>query len=227
MQSVFQHSRHDLDYIVIDGGSTDGTVDLIRHHTHRFKCWLSEEDDGVYDAMNKGWALADPESWILFLGAGDRLIGLPWESPIEESYQEVLFGHVLLDNDRVFLSRSGFRLNLYNSLHHQSLLIPKCLHPEPPFDLSYPLYADFDFNQRLKKAGVRFRFEPKLLAYAAPYGMSQKLQLAELQRIIHKNYGPLWSRLSVMGFTLAHVLPPFRILSPIRKASDQNGGRLV
>ena len=77
IQSVLQFARPGLDYIVIDGGSTDGSVELIRAHSGRLVHWHSEPDDGVYDAMNKGWAAADPDSRVIFLGAGDLLLSLP------------------------------------------------------------------------------------------------------------------------------------------------------
>jgi glycosyltransferase involved in cell wall biosynthesis len=216
MQSVLEQARPNLDYIVIDGGSVDGTIDVIQAQADRLKYWLSEPDTGIYEAMNKGWTLADADSWLLFLGAGDKLITLPDGNRSGEDLFETLFGNVQLDDGQVFHAHSGFRLKLYNSLHHQGLLIPKYLHPEPPFDLSYPLYADFDFNQRLSKQGVAFRFEPKLSAYAAPGGLTKVLQLPELTKIIRKNYGPFWSVCSMLGFSLARLLPFVRMLRPIR-----------
>ena len=215
IQSVLQFARPGLDYIVIDGGSTDGSVELVRAHSSRLAYWLSEPDRGVYDAMNKGWAAADPDSRVMFLGAGDLLLSLPDDPVSDEGTRAVLYGNVHLDQGRVFHARPGFRLKLYNSLHHQALMIPKRLHPEPPFDLSYPLYADFDFNQRLSRQGAVFRFEPGLLAYAAPDGLTRDLDLNELVRIIRKNYGPIWSSLSLLGFFMARMLPFFRVLRPI------------
>jgi glycosyltransferase involved in cell wall biosynthesis len=216
VQSVLQFARPDLEYIVIDGGSTDGTVELIRTHSNQLKHWLSEPDRGIYDAMNKGWALADPESRVLFLGAGDRLLALPNDSELGQNSDVVLYGNVQLDRGHVFHARAGIWLKLFNSLHHQALLIPKQLHPEPPFDLLYPLYADFDFNQRLCLQGVSFRFEPGLLSYAAPDGLTRNLLLDELAKIIRKNYGPVWSGLSILGFSLVRVVPILRALRPIR-----------
>lgn len=215
MQSVLQHSRPGLDYIVIDGGSTDGSVEIIKSNSAFLKHWVSEKDDGIYDAMNKGWALADPDSRILFIGAGDRLLALPKNSVRDDNPGDILFGNVQLDRGQVFHARNGVWLKLFNSLHHQALLIPKRLHPEPPFDLSFPLYADFDFNQRLSRQGAIFRFESGLLAYAAPDGLTRDLDLNELVKIIRKNYGPVWSSLSMLGFFMARWLPFFRALRPI------------
>ena len=216
MQSVLSLVRHDLDYIVIDGGSTDGSTEIISAYADQLKHWQSEPDDGVYDAMNKGWALADPGSRVLFLGAGDRLLALPEESELDQNSSEVFYGDVQLDRGRVFHARTGVWLKLFNSLHHQALLVPKRLHLEPPFDLNYPRYADFDFNQRLCKQGAVFRFLPDLSTYAAAGGITNDMHLDELGRIIRKNYGIAWSTLSKAGFLLARLFPFFDRFRPIQ-----------
>jgi len=215
IQSVLACNHPDLDYIVIDGGSMDGTLEVIESHPGRLKYWISEPDRGVYDAMNKGWQAANPESWILFLGAGDRLISLPGELPLP-GCQEVLFGNVSLDDNQVFYACADFRLKLFNTLHHQALLIPKWLHTQAPFNLEYAHYADFDFNQRLYKKQIVFRFNPQLRSYAAPGGLTENLVLDELRQIIRKNFGVFWAGLSLFGFTVARYWPLIRNLRPIR-----------
>ena len=215
IQSVLACNRPNLDYIIIDGGSTDGTLELIEAYSGSLKYWISEPDLGVYDAMNKGWQQADSESWILFLGAGDRLISLPDELP-SPGCLEVLFGNVLLHDNQVFYAGADFRLRLFNTLHHQALLIPKRVHSQPPFNLEYTHYADFDFNQRLYKKQISFRFHPHLQSYAAPGGMTENLALDELRRIVRKNFGAFWAALTVIGFMTARCLPGMRKLSPIR-----------
>ena len=70
MASVRKQGYANIEYIVIDGGSNDGTVELIRTHEEAIDYWVSEPDSGIYDAWNKGVRLANGE-WIAFLGAGD------------------------------------------------------------------------------------------------------------------------------------------------------------
>lgn len=68
--SVLSQTYQDIEYIIIDGGSTDGTVDIIHKYSERLFYWISEPDKGIYDAMNKGMDRATG-SWINFMNGGD------------------------------------------------------------------------------------------------------------------------------------------------------------
>ena len=70
MESFFSQTWEEKEYIVIDGGSTDGTVDIIREYGDQLAFWCSETDAGIYDAMNKGIEHATGD-WINFLNSGD------------------------------------------------------------------------------------------------------------------------------------------------------------
>jgi len=193
IRSVLALEYDNLAYIIVDGGSTDGTVGLIRRYAERLYWWTSEPDRGVYDAMNKGWGAA-PESFILFLGAGDRILSLPVQME-RFSPRDVVYGDVQLE-ERLFRGRAGFALKCNNTLHHQALLVRKSLHPSPPFDTRFTVYADFDFNQRLLREGVRFVHASDLRAYALPGGLSSRKAHLETLRIVRKNFGLAWSVLA-------------------------------
>src|SRR6478609_6660381 len=74
LQSVLEQDFDDVEYVVIDGGSTDGSIEIIRKYEARIGYWRSEPDKGLYDAMNKAVQAARGR-WLLFLGADDVLVG--------------------------------------------------------------------------------------------------------------------------------------------------------
>jgi hypothetical protein len=117
----------------------------------------------------------------------------------------------------VFKARADFHLKLYNSLHHQALLVNKALHPGPPFNCRYRIYADFDFNQRLMKSGARFKYSPQFLAYARPGGLSEQHSISESLRIIKNNFGTFWMLLALGGFGAMKMFPFLKRLRPFQE----------
>lgn len=73
MLSVLNQTYDKVEYIVIDGGSKDGTLDIIKKYANRLAYWTSEPDKGIYDAMNKGISKATG-NWVNFMNAGDLFI---------------------------------------------------------------------------------------------------------------------------------------------------------
>lgn len=191
IDSVAALADERVEYVVVDGGSTDGTVDIIRSRPQVVRRWVSEPDRGIYDAMNKGLALTSGDPHVLFLGAGDRILSLP-----EELDCDMIFGDVSIGR-RKFRSRVSPLLMLANSIHHQGLLVRKSVLGPAPFDLAYPRYADFDLNQRLfKRPGLSYRKAADLVAYAEPSGISGELNLREVAAIVRRNHGRLLGMLS-------------------------------
>jgi glycosyltransferase involved in cell wall biosynthesis len=201
INNVLSFGSDYVEHIIIDGGSTDGTVDLLEKYSNKLRYWISEPDHGIYDAMNKGWEVADINSVILYLGAGDKLLSLPTKI----NQKSVTFGKVLIGNYRIFQSSTGIRLKLGNTLHHQALLIPKAVHPSPPFNLSFKTYADFDFNLRLYKTGIEFINDPRFESYALPDGLSSKLDKAQMVKVTYKNNGAFIALLSWLYCTYCQL----------------------
>lgn len=222
MLNVLEQKKHrDLEYVVIDGGSADGSIDIIRRHADRLRYWVSEPDAGIYHAMNKGWEAADDDSFVLFLGAGDRIVSLPGDEEFKNA--DVIYGKVLMGEEAVFTPRCDLHLKLYNTMHHQALLVQKALHPAPPFDVAFPVYADFDVNQRLWKGGARFLYSSGFLCYARPGGVSDRQPYGESLRVIAKNFGPLWVVVALSAYLCSRIFPFLKNMRPVsyRKSDDR------
>ena len=206
----------EIDYIIIDGGSIDGTTDIIKKYADKITYWISEPDNGIYDAMNKGWAVAAENSFILFIGAGDRIISLPGDMNCY-CQDDVVYGSVQMGENTTFRARADFHLKIYNSLHHQALLVNKARHLSPPFKCRYPVYADFDLNQRLKKSGANFIYSQDFISYARPGGVSDQNCFTESLSVITANYGFLWAAIALLSYYTMKVIPILKRLRPFRK----------
>ena len=128
--SVINQTYPNVEYIIIDGGSTDGTPDIIKKYEDYIDYWVSEKDKGIYDAMNKGWLITHPTAFTVYLGAGDKVVSLP----LINTNNEIIYGNVYI-GDVLFEStlKNGFKYG--NSVHHQALFIPKKLSISPPFNI--------------------------------------------------------------------------------------------
>lgn len=213
IKSVAALAYDNLEYFIIDGGSTDGTLNLVKSYEKNITWWMSGGDDGIYDAMNNGWKAASDDSFILFLGAGDRILSLPGHMG-RYSQLEVIYGSVAIGEDTVFRPRSDFHLRFYNSLHHQALLINKRLHPDPPFDSSFRYYADFDLNQRLLKRGTRFVYDNTFQSFALPGGVTATLHIKESLAVIRKNFGAIQAGVALVAFVALRCFPLLRRFRP-------------
>jgi glycosyltransferase involved in cell wall biosynthesis len=198
IRSVINQAYDNVQYIIIDGGSTDGTIDIIRKYEGQIDYWVSENDKGIYDAMNKGWLLATFGAFILFINSGDLLITLPIGNLIPNN---IYVGSVKLEDGRLFNNKINFILHLGNTIHHQALLINKQISTNPPFNIKYKTYADFDFIQRLYKANYTFELIDDLITYFAPAGASKDLHIFEMAGIVYKNYKFHWFLLSFIYLT--------------------------
>lgn len=127
IQSVINQTYDNVEYIVIDGGSTDGTLDIIKQHEGKIDRWLSEEDSGIYDAMNKGINLANGE-WINFMNSGDVfhdndvLLNFYKES---KKYQNIdfFYSDSIVRNGKKYICNKEKRI-----LIHQAIIYRKAIH---------------------------------------------------------------------------------------------------
>lgn len=137
MESFFSQTWEDKEYIVIDGGSTDGTVDIIKEYAHRLAYWCSEKDNGIYDAMNKGINHASGD-WINILNSGDE-----YASPYvfeniftknDYSSTDIIYGDSIEKSDvamrRIHASTNTSLLTKCPIFRHGSSLIRATVHKD-------------------------------------------------------------------------------------------------
>lgn len=150
IKSVVEQTYPEVEYIVIDGKSTDSTTDIIRKYSDRISYWISEKDNGIYDAMNKGIKAATGD-YIIFMNAGDRFAG---NSVIEKTVpllgeETVVSGnwHRCYSNG-VVKSASPKALRAFKvemPICHQATFVKLPYHKQHPFDTSLKLSADYSF----------------------------------------------------------------------------------
>lgn len=176
LASVWEQRSVAGEVIVVDGGSTDGSVEWLRANQSRLGSLVAERDGGIYDAMNKGVGRARGE-WILFLGADDRLVGdlvlaevLKWAGKTEAG---VVAGEAAYDDGRIYRFRSRVNPVARNFVHHQCAFYRRALFAENGgFDPTLTIAADYDFNLRLWRARVRFKPIPVRVAACGTRGAS-------------------------------------------------------
>jgi glycosyltransferase involved in cell wall biosynthesis len=142
-----------IDYLVIDGASTDGTRDFLSNE--RILRWISEPDSGIYNAMNKGIRMAKGD-WVIFMNAGDTFVTSDTISKIFSQGQEadVIYGDVVKDNliKKAEPPHNGHRMYFC----HQSVFVKTICLREFPFDESHRMSADFKQMKQLYLAGKTF-----------------------------------------------------------------------
>jgi len=157
LQSILRYKTPALELIVVDGASTDGTLDILRRHADRIDRWRSEPDSGIYDAMNKVRLLATGD-WLLFLGADDELL-LPAETLLRHFKRpdSLYYGDVVLrSTGRVSGGRfSRYRL-MQQNICHQAICYPKSIYKTKAYATGSGLLADHRYNIELAGGGVPF-----------------------------------------------------------------------
>ncbi len=178
VESVLNQPYEDKEILVIDGGSTDGTVEYLKTISTSRLRWVSERDKGIYDAMNKGIRMASGD-WYYFLGADDEVVPGVFEtvSPSLDRDLRILFGDVQFENGyrmRSFLKR---RTWLQNTLHHQSAFYHHSLFVTFQYDTSLKVMSDYELNLSAYVQRLPIRYLPLVIAYCQTGGASSQLSL--------------------------------------------------
>lgn len=196
IQSVLGQGYPDLEFVIVDGGSVDGTLDVIQRYDDRIEYWISEPDRGIYDAFNKGVDCSRGE-WLYFLGAGDRLKD---GKVIERFFSSTprnrfLYGNVSWgDTGKIYDGKfTPLKISRRN-ICQQAIFYHRSLFEElGKFDTRYPILADWEFNVRCFGArNVRPLYRNIIVAEYQLGGISKASDPAlerDKERLIRKHLG--------------------------------------
>lgn len=203
IQSVLSQNKDIVEYWIIDGGSTDGSLEIVQRYEEELAGWVSEPDKGIYDAMNKGIDRAKGD-WIYFLGGDDTLrpgIIDKVRTQLTSNFAMV-FGDILFDNGYQMRSFFGPRTILQNTIHHQSAFYNVSLFANFRYDISLKIVSEYDLHLRLYMQKVPTKYIPLLIADCATGGASSELSrsLEETNRVRSRHLGSLWRHKSLSVF---------------------------
>lgn len=187
IRSVISQTYPDIEYIIIDGGSTDGTLDIVQKYKDDIAYIVSEPDSGIYNAMNKGISHATGEL-VGFLNSSDWYISEESVIKLAEMYEktmaDVLYGDIINVKDEKYESITnanvdlGIISKLFPNLHPASL-VKKELFSICGFDESYRIAADAKWFLYMWHAGKRFLYVPAEITYFRLGGASSQGSAAD------------------------------------------------
>lgn len=176
LDSVLNQQYQDWECIVVDGLSKDGTVAIVKEFCEkdsRFRC-VSEKDNGIYDAFNKGWKMAKGE-WIHYLGSDDYLTDEGFSKLMETEHPNVAIvsGHcycIKLDGS----IKENYSVEYYGC-HQGKLTRRSAIESCGGFDESFKIMADMDLNFKIRSLDLGVDVVDSFVAYFAMDGASQKM----------------------------------------------------
>lgn len=203
MRSVLNQSYPHIEYLVIDGASTDGTKDIIEKYQDQVAAYISEPDKGIYDAMNKGLNLATGD-YVLFMNSGDELYDKETVAAVfaAGADADIYYGETEMFNENweslgqrrheapAQFTWKSFKYGM--SISHQAIYIKRAI--TEPYDLRYRYSADIDW---IIKAAKKARKIVNTRRYVAKYlvgGVSKQKHMESLKERFHifsKHYGLL------------------------------------
>ncbi len=199
IRSVESQTWQEKEYLVIDGASTDDTLDVIKAHEASITRWVSEPDQGIYDAMNKGVKMAQGE-WVIFMNAGDTFAGDDTLQRVFGSPQDadVIYGDVIKEE---LVKKAEAPRNAHRMFYcHQSAFVRTSCLREFPFDIKHRMSADFKQVKQLYLSGKRFRQLDFPVANFDTQGVSNKNRSAGLYDNIQviRETDRLWEQMRLL-----------------------------
>lgn len=187
IRSVIEQSYDNVEYLIIDGGSTDGTLDIIKRYDGQIDYWVSEKDKGIYDAMNKGISLC---SGIIIgiINADD------WYEPnifsevqLQQEY-DILHGNIQYWNDQIRMEvfkPNQEKLELEMTLNHPTCFVKARLYKKIGyFNQRFKIAADYDFLLRAKNNQASFLYASMIISNMRYLGVSDRAWVSSYKNFL-------------------------------------------
>jgi len=147
--SILDQTYESIEFVVVDGGSTDGTLDILKKYDSRIS-WISEPDRGIFDAMNKAVNLSSGD-WLYFIGSDDFFVDNDVVSKMFNHIKidddlDVIFGNVKYSNGMIFKCSLDWRILFIDTLHHQGAFYRSSLFEDYMYNANYTMASDYELN---------------------------------------------------------------------------------
>jgi glycosyltransferase involved in cell wall biosynthesis len=246
IRSVRNQKYKDIEFIVVDGGSVDGTVDVIKANLDIINTYVSEKDNGIYDAMNKGVKLANGD-YLIFLNSGDYFYDSNVVSDIFSGFdgeeQNVIFGRALITNgsDKSWLyppldvsHQNVEQWVVDNPPNHQTVFFPHRFYSSNIFSNQFKIGADVDYIYRaILDCGIRFiNLEVAVFTLGGISNMPldfSRLRVQMVESLIinnkYRSYGVLKQAKTVIRYVTKYLLGKLLSLNNYQGVLKFFGGR--
>lgn len=179
IKSVTEQNYPNIEYIIIDGASTDGTIDIIKKYESHISYWSSEPDNGIYDAMNKGIDVATGE-WINFMNAGDSFCEITTVYNVINEIDDdtdLISGdmYYIKNKNKSYIKPSGLKNSLQGMFcFHQTLFTKKSIIKKYKFNSQFKISGDYDFVIKCYMNNYIFKFVNFPIANFIANGISEQ-----------------------------------------------------
>ena len=187
IDSVFAQTNKNHELIIIDGGSTDGSLEILKNKRAENLFWTSEPDEGIYDAMNKGIKKATGE-WIIFLGADDKFYDQKVLENVfsKSNYEDVdfIYGNVKSEAYKgLYDGEFDYEKLLKKNISHQSIFYRNNIFDKiGSYNLKYKTHADWDFNLRcFENNELQVKYVDTIIAEFGKGGLSSNYDIPFLR----------------------------------------------
>ncbi len=210
--NILDQGYPNIEYIVMDGGSHDGTTDIIEKYKDRIAHYISEKDSGIYDAMNKATKLVSGD-WVNFMHCGDTFYS---NNTVQEIFEkdtsrfDIIYGDYVADylkNGRRLIKATFPQAPHQMVLSHQSVFARTSSLHLFPFDTTLTISADLKFCEQCWHHGLKFHYFPQVISIRSCAGLSDLNRLQafkETEAVLQLFYNPEQIKKRMQRIKLMH-----------------------